>query len=91
MHKILRLFVFVLLDLGCRQIAILNTHIEACTEIPCASNAINYLCMFIVFFSVALGECAKDKESLKNIHTLDGVRLVWSLLKHPSERVRILE
>ena len=39
-------------------------------------------------FSAALGECAKDKDSLRLIHKLDGVRLVWSLLKHPSERVQ---
>ena len=37
--------------------------------------------------SAALGECAKDKLALKRIHELDGVRLLWSLLKHPSERV----
>ena len=38
--------------------------------------------------SAALGECAEDKMSLKTIHDLDGVRLVWSLLKNPSVRVR---
>jgi hypothetical protein len=42
-----------------------------------------------VFCSAALGECAKDKAALKRIHDLDGVRLLWSLLKHPSERVKI--
>ena len=37
--------------------------------------------------SAALGECAKDKDSLKVILKLDGVRLLWSLLKHPSTKV----
>jgi len=40
------------------------------------------------FYSAALGQCAEDKTALKRIHELDGVRLLWSLLKHPSERVR---
>ena len=40
-----------------------------------------------IFFSAALGECAKDKDSLKVIQKLDGVRLLWSLLKHPSTKV----
>ena len=38
-------------------------------------------------FSAALGQCAEDKMSLKVIHDLDGVRLLWSLLKNPSARV----
>ena len=38
-------------------------------------------------FSAALGQCAEDKLSLKVIHDLDGVRLLWSLLKNPSARV----
>ena len=42
----------------------------------------------LVNVSAALGECAKDKDSLKIIHKIDGVRLVWSLLKHPNERVQ---
>ena len=42
----------------------------------------------IIMISAALGECAKDKDSLVTIHQLDGVRLLWSLLKNPSERVR---
>ena len=41
----------------------------------------------LVNVSAALGECAKDKAILAEIHRLDGVRLVWSLLKHPSDRV----
>ena len=40
-----------------------------------------------LFKSAALGQCAEDKMSLKVIHDLDGVRLVWSLLKNPSPRV----
>lgn len=40
------------------------------------------------FDSAALGECAKDKDTLKMIHKLDGVRLVWSLLKNPNEKVQ---
>ena len=85
-------------NLVCLLVVTSGVQADSCLEYPdgnlyryifCAS--INYLRVFIFFFSVALGECAKDKESLKNIHALDGVRLVWSLLKHPSERVRILE
>ena len=42
---------------------------------------------FAVIFSSALGECAKDKDSLRVIQKLDGVRLLWSLLKYPSPKV----
>jgi len=49
----------------------------------------NRLPLLQFFVSAALGECAKDKIALKRIHELDGVRLLWSLLKHPSERVNI--
>lgn len=45
--------------------------------------------LYLDYYSAALGECAKDKDSLAVIHNLDGVRLVWSLLKNPSERVKI--
>ena len=42
----------------------------------------------LVNVSAALGQCAEDKMSLKVIHDLDGVRLLWSLLKNPSVRVQ---
>lgn len=35
-----------------------------------------------------LGECANDTESMDIIHKLDGVRLIWSQLKHPSPAVQ---
>lgn len=35
-----------------------------------------------------LGECANDEESMDIIEELDGVRLVWSLLKNSSPRVQ---
>lgn len=35
-----------------------------------------------------LGECANDTESMELIEELDGVRLVWSLLKNPSPKVQ---
>lgn len=35
-----------------------------------------------------LGECAHEEESMELIEELDGVRLVWSLLKNPSPRVQ---
>lgn len=41
----------------------------------------------LVNVSLALGRCAEDKNTLINIHELDGVRLIWSLLKNPSDRV----
>ena len=42
----------------------------------------------LVNVSLALGRCAQDKETLIKIHELDGVRLIWSMLKNPSEEVR---
>jgi hypothetical protein len=44
----------------------------------------------LVNVSTALGECAHDKEALERMRKLDGVRLLWSLLKHPSEKVQVL-
>ena len=44
-------------------------------------------CVYCYDYSAALGQCAEDKMSLKVIHDLDGVRLLWSLLKNPSARV----
>ena len=41
----------------------------------------------LVNVSLALGRCAQDKETLIKIHELDGVRLIWSMLKNPSEEV----
>ncbi len=41
----------------------------------------------LVNVSMALGRCAEDKDTLVLIHRLDGVRLIWSLLKNPSEKV----
>ena len=41
----------------------------------------------LVNVSMALGRCAADKHTLVKIHELDGVRLIWSLLKNPSEKV----
>jgi len=35
-----------------------------------------------------LGEVAQEDESLQLVEELDGVRLVWSLLKNPSPRVQ---
>jgi hypothetical protein len=35
-----------------------------------------------------LGECANEMESMKDIENLDGVRLIWSQLKHPSPAVQ---
>lgn len=35
---------------------------------------------------MALGRCAQDKPTLIRMHELDGVRLIWSLLKNPSEK-----
>ena len=43
----------------------------------------------LVNVSTALGRCAEDKTTLQLIHKLDGVRLIWSLLKNNNEKVRI--
>ena len=37
----------------------------------------------------ALGKCAQDTESMAVIDKLDGVRLLWSLLKSPNPEVRM--
>ena len=37
---------------------------------------------------MALGRCAENPQSLKTIRKLDGVRLLWSLLKSPYEKVQ---
>ena len=44
----------------------------------------------LVNVSLALGRCAEEKTTLIKIHQLDGVRLIWSLLKNPSEKVNVL-
>lgn len=36
----------------------------------------------------ALGECAKDADSMHVLEQLDAVRLIWSLLKNPCPRVQ---
>lgn len=38
--------------------------------------------------TLVLMECAKDQESMSQIERLDGVRLIWSLLKNDSPRVQ---
>ena len=43
----------------------------------------------LVNVSRALGECANDKDALERMRKQDGVRLLWSLLKHSSERVQV--
>ena len=42
----------------------------------------------LVNVSEALGQCAKDKEVLQAVIDIDGVRLLWSLLKNPFEKVK---
>ena len=42
----------------------------------------------LVNVSLALGRCAQDKDTLIKIHELDGVRLIWSMLKNPAEEVQ---
>lgn len=37
---------------------------------------------------MVLRKCAEDENSMRIIEELDGVRLIWSLLKHESPRVR---
>ena len=41
----------------------------------------------LVNASTALGRCADDRDIFKTINDMDGVRLLWSLLKHNSNRV----
>lgn len=41
----------------------------------------------LISYSDALGHCAEDKMCLKVIQEMDGVRLLWSLLKNPSPKV----
>lgn len=38
--------------------------------------------------SCVLGQCAHEKECMARIEELDGVRLVWSLLKNDSPKVQ---
>ena len=35
-----------------------------------------------------LGECAKEIDCMRKIEELDGVRLIWSLLKNKSKKVQ---
>ena len=44
----------------------------------------------LVNVSRALGKCAEDKEVLEKMRKQDGVRLLWSLLKNPSEKVQVI-
>ncbi len=39
--------------------------------------------------TTALGRCAQDPDSMSIIDKLDGVRLLWSLLKSPSPEVGV--
>ena len=41
----------------------------------------------LVNVSEALGQCAKDRDVLQAVIDIDGVRLLWSLLKNPFEKV----
>ena len=43
----------------------------------------------LVNVSRALGECANNKDALERMRRQDGVRLLWSLLKHSSEQVQV--
>jgi hypothetical protein len=43
----------------------------------------------LVNVSEALGQCAKDKEVLQAVIDIDGVRLLWSLLKNPFEKANM--
>ena len=43
----------------------------------------------LVNVSRGLGACANDRDALERMRKLDGVRLLWSLLKHPSEKVQV--
>lgn len=43
----------------------------------------------LVNVSRALGECSQDRDALERMRRQDGVRLLWSLLKHPSEKVQV--
>ena len=43
----------------------------------------------LVNVSRALGECANNKDALAMMRRQDGVRLLWSLLKHSSELVQV--
>ena len=42
----------------------------------------------LVNVSEALGQCAKDRDVLQAVIDIDGVRLLWSLLKNPFEKVK---
>ena len=41
----------------------------------------------LVNASIALGRCAEDRDNFKYIYEMDGIRLLWSLLKHPNNKV----
>ena len=56
--------------------------------IPHMVNLLNYTYPpLLENVPMVLRECAKDEESMRIIEKLDGVRLIWSLLKNESPKV----
>lgn len=58
--------------------------------IPYLVNLLNYTYPpLLENVPMVLRKCAEDEESMRIIEELDGVRLIWSLLKNQSVRVSI--
>lgn len=56
--------------------------------IPRLVNLLNYTYPpLLENVPMVLRECAQDPESMREIEELDGVRLIWSLLKNDSPKV----
>lgn len=56
--------------------------------IPYLVNLLNYTFPpLLENVPMVLRKCAEDEDSMRIIEELDGVRLIWSLLKHDSPKV----
>lgn len=58
--------------------------------IPHLVNLLNYTYPpLLENVPMVLRECAEDEDSMRIIEELDGVRLIWSLLKNDSRKVHM--
>ena len=94
MNLITRRYVFVFLVVGAiAELSVTQANIDIIKNEDGLSPLIRLINTngpeLLVNVSRALGECANDKDALERMRRQDGVRLLWSLLKHSSELVQV--
>ena len=94
MNLITRRYVFVFLVVGAiAELSVTQANIDIIKNEDGLAPLIRLINTngpeLLVNVSRALGECANDKDALERMRRQDGVRLLWSLLKHNSEHVQV--